>query len=298
MPLIIASLAYLIAYSWRVIGDLQGPARAVATIVIGVTWAMFIADYLVRLSLADDKRLWFRKHLAALTFAVIPVLRLVRLLRFLTRVPGMKTTAGGMLRTQILVYGVGAAVILIYIASLAVLEAERHAPGADITTFAIALWWSCVTVTTTGYGDYTPVTDAGRWVGVGLMFGGVALAGVITATLASWVLERAARDHDDEEPATRAQVRALMEKVDALTAAAAATAAAAPTSGEPAAGPTESPGASPSTGSVQGFESLHSTSTPGPEGSRGVDTGGADPDRGTEGDRAPDGSGGDARPGG
>ncbi|KJL42222.1 pH-gated potassium channel KcsA [Microbacterium trichothecenolyticum] len=215
-PLIIASLAYLVAYSWRVIGDLQGAAWTIATVVVLVTWAMFIADYLVRLSLADNKRLWFRRHLPALAFALVPVLRLVRLLRFLTHIPGMKTTAGGVLRTQILVYGVGASLILIYIASLAVLEAERHAPGANITTFDIAIWWSCVTVTTTGYGDYTPVTGSGRWVGVGLMFGGVALAGVITATLASWVLERAARDHDDEEPATRAQLRALIERIDAL----------------------------------------------------------------------------------
>lgn len=214
--LIVAGFAYLVAYSWRVIADLQGPSRAVATTVILVTWAMFIADYLVRLLLTDNKRLWFRKHLPALTFALIPVLRLVRLLRVLTHVPGMKTTAGGVLRTQILVYGVGAAAILIYLASLAVLEAERHAPDANITTFGIAVWWSCVTVTTTGFGDYTPVTDAGRLVGVGLMFGGVALAGVITATLASWVLERAARDHDDEEPATRAQLRRLIEKIDAL----------------------------------------------------------------------------------
>ncbi len=217
-PLIVAGFAYLVAYSWRVIADLNGPGRTVATTVIAVTWAMFIADYLVRLSLAKDKRVWFRKHLAALTFAVIPVLRLVRLLRVLTYVPGMRTTAGGALRTKILVYGVGASLILIYLASLAVLEAERHAPDANITTFDIAIWWSSVTVTTTGYGDYTPVTGAGRWVGVGLMFGGVALAGVITATLASWVLERAAREHDDEEPATRAQLRILTEKLDAFMA--------------------------------------------------------------------------------
>lgn len=218
VPLMIASFAYLVAYSWRVIADLHGPGRVIASTVILVTWAMFIADYIVRLSLATNRRWWFRHHLSALTFALIPVLRLVRLLRFMTRLPGMKTTAGGVLRTQILVYGAGASLILIYIASLAVLEAERHAPDANITSFGIALWWSCVTVTTTGYGDYVPMTVAGRWVAVGLMLGGVALAGVITATLASWVLERASRQHDDQEPATRAQVRALMEKIDALTA--------------------------------------------------------------------------------
>ncbi|QKJ20846.1 potassium channel family protein [Microbacterium hominis] len=217
VALMVASLAYLVAYSWRVIFDLGGPGRLVATTIVLVTWLMFIVDYLVRLSLADQRGRWFRHNLPALAFALIPVLRLVRLLRVLTRVPGMATSAGSILRVQILVYGVGAAAVLIYIASLAVLEAERRAPDATITTFAIAIWWACVTVTTTGFGDYVPVTGAGQWVAVGLMFGGVALAGIITAALASWVVERASRDRDDDEPATRAQVRGLELQIAALT---------------------------------------------------------------------------------
>ncbi|WP_019180333.1 potassium channel family protein [Microbacterium yannicii] len=215
--LMIASLLYLVAYSWRVIGDLTGPARIVASAVIAVTWALFIADYLVRLLLAEQKWTWFRTHLSALAFALVPVLRLVRLLRVLTSMPGLRRSAGGVLRNQILVYGIGSALVLIYICSLAVLEVERHAPDANITTFGIAIWWACVTVTTTGYGDYFPVTDSGRWVSVGLMFGGVALAGIITATLASWVVERAGRGHDDEQPATRAQIRELTARLEALT---------------------------------------------------------------------------------
>jgi voltage-gated potassium channel len=221
VPLVVAGFAYLVAYSWRVIADLTGPARIVATTVVLVTWGIFIVDYLVRLFMADRRWVWFRTHLSDLAFALVPVLRLVRLLRFLTLLPGLRSTRGDRLRTQIMVYGAGAAVILIYIASLAVLEAERHAPGANITTFGIAFWWACVTVTTTGFGDYTPITDAGRLVGIGVMFGGVALAGIITATLASLVVELASRGHDDREPATRAQVRELLAKVEALTAASA-----------------------------------------------------------------------------
>ncbi|MBW9094881.1 two pore domain potassium channel family protein [Microbacterium jejuense] len=217
VPLMIAGFAYLVAFSWRVIADLQGPQRVAADLIILITWAMFIGDYLVRLLLAKQRWIWFRTHLLALVFALIPVLRLVRLLRVLTKLPGMKPTRGALLRTQIIVYGAGASVLLVFVASLAVLEAERHAPDADITTFGIALWWSCVTVTTTGFGDYTPVTVAGRVIGVGLMLGGVALAGVITATLASWVVERGTRNNDAEEPATRAQVRELMARIDELS---------------------------------------------------------------------------------
>ena len=221
IPLMIASFAYLIAYSWRVIGDLSGPAHAIATAVVAGTWAMFIIDYLVRLIMAERRMAWFRTHLADLAFALIPVLRLVRMLRVLTLLPGVRSTAGDRLRVRIMVYGVGATVILIYVASLAVLEAERQAPDADITSFGIALWWACVTVTTTGYGDYIPVTGAGRVVGAALMFGGVALAGIVTASLASWVLERASGGSEQHEPATSAQMRMLMAKVDALTAASA-----------------------------------------------------------------------------
>lgn len=222
VPLMIASLAYLVAYSWRVIADLTGPARGVASLIVVVTWAMFIIDYVVRLLMAPRRAAWFRSNLSALAFALVPVLRLVRLLRFATRIPGLHSTRGDRLRTDIMVYGAGAAVILMYVSSLAVLEFERHAPDATITTFGDAFWWACVTVTTTGFGDYTPVTAGGRVVGVGLMFGGVALAGIITATLASLVVELASRGHDDREPATRAQMRELMARLDVLTAAAGA----------------------------------------------------------------------------
>jgi len=197
VPLMLASLAYLVAYSWRVIGGLQGPAHTAATIVILAMWSLFIVDYLVRLSLAQDRARWFRTHLGTLAIALVPVFRLVLLLQAMTRMPGMKPSAGARLRTQIMVYGVGAAVVLIYIASLAVLESERLSPDSNIQTFVEALWWACVTITTTGYGDFYPVTDPGRAVGVGVMFSGIALAGVITATLASWVLERAAGHRDD-----------------------------------------------------------------------------------------------------
>jgi voltage-gated potassium channel len=98
-----------------------------------------------------------------------------------------------------------------------VLEVERRAPDANIETFFEAVWWACVTITTTGYGDFYPVTAPGRLIGIGVMFSGVALAGIITATLASWVLERAAsRTNDDAEPATRGQVRQLLATVEDL----------------------------------------------------------------------------------
>lgn len=217
-PLVAASVAFLVAYSWRVIAEPSGEFRAVTTIVIIVTWMMFIADYLLRLAIAPRRGHWFRTHLADLTFALVPVLRLVRLLRVLTLLPPLRRGAGAALRSRITIYGIGASVVLIYLAALAVLEVERYAQGADIRSFGEALWWACVTVTTTGFGDFVPVTIAGRFVGVGLMFGGVVLVGVSTAALASWILERAARGHDDDEPATRGQLRDVSRQLASISA--------------------------------------------------------------------------------
>lgn len=47
-----------------------------------------------------------------------------------------------------------------------------------------ALWWSIVTMTTVGYGDITPLTTGGRIIGAIVMFFGISLLGMFTASLA------------------------------------------------------------------------------------------------------------------
>lgn len=51
------------------------------------------------------------------------------------------------------VYVAAATSLVLLIASLAVLDAERGAKGATITTFGDAVWWAFTTVTTVGYSD-------------------------------------------------------------------------------------------------------------------------------------------------
>src|SRR6185437_17060771 len=94
------------------------------------------------------------------------------------------------LRGKVAIYVAGATVIVLFCAALAVLDAERRNAHANITTFGDALWWASTTVMTVGYGDRFPVTVAGRFVAVGLMLGGIALLGVVTASIASWLIGR------------------------------------------------------------------------------------------------------------
>jgi voltage-gated potassium channel len=219
-PLIIASVLFVVAYSCQVIADLDGsPFVWVRAVMVG-TWVFFAVDYVVRLSLARPRGVWFRRHLFDLAVVVIPAMRPLRLLKALTVIGALQRTVGARLRSSLTIYGAGAALVLIWIAALAVLDAERRADGANIVDFGDAVWWAFVTITTVGYGDFYPVTAGGRIVAVLLMCGGVAVLGVVTATLSSWVIEKVAvkGSGDETEAATRGQVRDLSRQVAELTA--------------------------------------------------------------------------------
>ena len=175
-----------------------------------------LIDYVVNLVLAEHRWKWFWRHLLDLLIVVLPMLRPLRLLRLVTLLAILNRTAGSAFRGRVVVYVAGASALLVFVASLAVLDTERDAVGSSIRTFGDALWWAFVTITTVGYGDFAPVTAEGRFIAVGLMLGGIALLGVVTATIASWIVEQVAQRDEEEKTATRREVRALGEQIARL----------------------------------------------------------------------------------
>ena len=73
------------------------------------------------------------------------------------------------------------------------------------------------TITTVGYGDLTPLTPTGRAIAVLLMIGGITLVGSITATLASWIVQRVAEEDTASQAATAAQIEELRAEIRLLT---------------------------------------------------------------------------------
>ena len=116
------------------------------------------------------------------------------------------------------VYVISATILIVLVAALAVLEAERGHPDSNIQSYPSALWWAVCTITTVGYGDLYPETLEGRMVAVALMIGGLGLIGFTTGSLASWIVDRIS---DTERPAgmaTRADIALLLREVRKLQA--------------------------------------------------------------------------------
>jgi len=79
-------------------------------------------------------------------------------------------------------------ILVMTVASVLVLQFESKSPGANITTGGDALWYAIVTITTVGYGDFYPVTTAGRITAVFIMFMGVGIIGALASILASMLV--------------------------------------------------------------------------------------------------------------
>ncbi len=216
-PLTIASVLFLAAYSLQVLAP-HSVASGPAQWVIVITWVGFAVDYAVSLVLAEQRLKWFLRNLPALAIVALPALRPLRLLRLITLIAVLQKVAGNALRGRVVTYVVSASVLLVYMAALAIYDAERAAPDATIVSFGDGVWWAFTTITTVGYGDLTPVTTTGRVIAVALMIGGIALLGVVTATLASWLVEKVSAEEEVHQTATRAQMDVLHAEILGLRA--------------------------------------------------------------------------------
>jgi voltage-gated potassium channel len=217
-PLAIAGLIFVLCYAVEVLAQPGGTANDLLEAFIFITWVAFVIDYVVRLILAEQRLRWFVRHLAELVIVALPVLRPLRLLRLLAVLTVLHRVAGQAIRGRVLAYTVAACLMLIFVASLAILDTERGSADATIHTFEDALWWSITTVTTIGYGDYAPTTLTGRMIAVGLMIGGISLIGVVTASIATWIVERVNETDEANLTATKRQIDALHDEVRELRA--------------------------------------------------------------------------------
>jgi voltage-gated potassium channel len=204
--LAVLSAVYLADYSWQVIGQPIGTQETIASVISTFIYFAFAIDVVYRFfeysaRSREDRNL--RRFIISMTLPVLalfaPTLRALRVFRLLLTLRGFVGLVRNRAeRTALLVFI--SFPLIAYTSALAILDAERGVPGANILSLKDALWWSLVTMTTVGYGDHYPVSDEGKLIASGLLLCGIVIFSSITAIVSTWILaERKSEPRVSEE---------------------------------------------------------------------------------------------------
>jgi voltage-gated potassium channel len=157
-------------------------ASAIALVVrLGLS-GLYGVDMAIRASLARRHARYLWTHPVSLLAVAVPPVRLVFSLRLVQSMFRRGNLERFLLTASLLVLN-GAAIVYLF---------ERHARGSNIHTLGESVWWSVVTVTTVGYGDYYPVTSWGEVTAGFIMAIGILTLAVVTAQVSSSFVDQAA----------------------------------------------------------------------------------------------------------
>ena len=205
-------------------------------------WFAFLLEYLILVSLYDDKvgytkRSWLNLIILLLSpplispegFALIRslrslrVLRLFRALRFLRIVIALKRGVkpiSDVLVKNSLHYVTLITILLIIFSGIAFSWLELRVISIQGTFQGV--WWAITTVTTVGYGDLYPESHAGRILAVAVMIIGIGFVATLTANIASYFVEKDTnkesedQDKNDENQLILERLEELSKKIDEI----------------------------------------------------------------------------------
>ena len=201
MPLLILAFVMIPLLIGPMVWELSPQEEATFIALDYFIWALFAIDLIIKVAISPHRLAYLRRHWLEVLVVVVPFLRPLRILRIF--IFGSRAWVGMKRLVNIdfiLVYGIG----LVIIAATVVASVEGG-EGASIHSFADALWWAVVTITTVGYGDMVPVTMVGRAIAFILMLGGIAFFSGVTANLASFMI----KGHDAEKKALSQLVKEM-----------------------------------------------------------------------------------------
>lgn len=187
-PMSLLGIAWLVIVFVLVTTDVTSSVSIPLVGSLFALWAIAAAEYLVRLIIVPDRRGYLKRRWVEPATVVVPPLQGwhfvgIEKVALLMREGQLRVEA--VLRHHSLFRVLIAAAATLFVGAWLVLLFEQNAKGSNIHSYPDALWWAIVTVTTVGYGDRYPTSEASRMVAVVLMLLGISLIGVLTATIAS-----------------------------------------------------------------------------------------------------------------
>jgi voltage-gated potassium channel len=194
-------------------------------------WIIFGLEFLLKFTLAPRKLAFLKSHWLTLlslllpAFRVFSVLRALRFLRLarvargmrLVRVVGSLNRGMNTLRATLGRRGFGYVLaltaIIIFVGAAGMFAFENDQPGG-LADYPSALWWTAMLMTTLG-SEYWPRTLEGRVLCFMLALYSFASFGYVTATLATYFVDRDAASQQTDIAGTP-EINALREEIAAL----------------------------------------------------------------------------------
>ena len=170
-----------------------------------IIYIIFVVDYIVRFFVSQSKVYFVKNNMfdliailpfnsALRIFRVAKITKLARLSKLSKITKATKLVRVGSVGARLLKrtkrflntngfkYMIMLCIICIILGTVGIMYFENM-------SFQDALWWSFVTATTVGYGDLSPVTNAGRIIASALMLVGIGLIGSLTSSITTFFMQ-------------------------------------------------------------------------------------------------------------
>jgi voltage-gated potassium channel len=231
VPMLVLSLAWLVL----LILDLTRGLSTLLQRLSDAIWIVFILHFALEFTLAPRKVRYLRTNWITAVALAVPALRVFRIARAV-RLFRLARTARGLRLIRVLTSlnrgmralgmamgrrGFGYVMALTLVVTLAgaagMYAFERETPdGRGLNSYGAALWWTAMIVTTMG-SDYWPQSAEGRILCLVLSIYALGVLGYITATLASFFVDRDAASEQSDIAGAQA-IESLRKEIAALRA--------------------------------------------------------------------------------
>lgn len=226
-PMLILSFVWLALFIYESIWSISPLLDAIGTVI----WIIFVVDFAIKFTLAPDKIEYLKNNWLTAIALLLPALRVfrafrvfrllraaraarglrfVRLLTSLNR--GMKALSASFSRRGF-GYVLVLTVIVMFGGAAGMYSFENEVEGG-FKSYAEALWWTAMMLTTIG-SDYFPRTAEARILCFILALYAFAAFGYITATLATFFVERDTDKRKSEEKPTLLELQTEIKELRA-----------------------------------------------------------------------------------